>query len=219
MNGVHDMGGMAGLGALDPRPDGALFHEPWEARAMALTVAAGAWGRWNIDQSRHQRELIPGPEYLAMSYYERWITALMALLLDRGLVSAAEVRTGRADPGSERRSPLLTAELVNETLARGGPTSREMAAPPNFALGQGVRARDVNPPGHTRLPRYVRGRFGRITRLHGAHVFPDTNAHGLGEQPQPLYQVRFEAGNLWGSAARGPGAVYLDLWESYLDAA
>jgi nitrile hydratase len=219
VNGVHDMGGMEGLGAIDPAPGEPLFHAPWEARALALTLAAGALGRWNIDESRRYRESIPGPVYLAVGYYERWIMALIGLLIDKGLISESELATGAADPAALRSTPPLRARQVAEVLARGGPCDRPEAEPPRFAVGEKVRAKDINPSGHTRLPRYARGRAGVVTRRHGVFVFPDTNAHGLGEQPRPLYQVRFEAEDLWGSAARGPGAVHLDLWESYLDPA
>jgi nitrile hydratase len=217
MNGVHDMGGMHGLGPIAPDPNEPLFHEPWEARALALTLAAGAWGRWNIDVSRHARELIPGPDYLRMSYYEKWTTALEALLVDTGLVTAEELASGRPAPGSVKASPPLAAEQVAESLARGGPTLRPADRSPRFRLGDTVRTRNINPSTHTRLPRYARARQGVITALHGAHVFPDTNARREGEQPQTLYQVRIEAVELWGRDAKGRGAVYLDLWEDYLD--
>jgi nitrile hydratase len=217
MNGVHDMGGMHGLGPIAPDPDEPLFHEPWEARALALTLAAGAWGRWTLDASRHRRELIPGPDYLRMSYYEKWIAGLTGLLLDSGLISEAELAAGTPDPSVPKASPPLTAARVPVVFAAGGPTSRAIDRQPRFALGASVRARNMHPIGHTRLPRYVRGHAGVITALHGGHVFPDANAHGNGEQPQPLYQVRFEASELWGPDAPGRGAVYLDLWEDYLD--
>jgi nitrile hydratase len=219
MNGVHDMGGMHGLGPIAPEADEPLFHEAWEARALALTLAVGAWRRWNLDAMRHRRELIPGPDYLRMSYYEKWITALVEAMADTGLVSRDELATGRRAAGSAKAVPPLTAERVPAVLAHGGPTNRDLAAAPLFAVGARVKARNLNPSGHTRLPRYVRGHAGVISRLHGAHVFPDANAAGLGEQPQPLYQVRFEAGELWGEAAGGRSAVYLDLWESYLEPA
>ena len=219
MNGVHDMAGMHGLGPIAPEMNEPVFHAPWEGRALALTLAVGAWGRWTLDASRHARELIPGTDYLRMSYYEKWITGLEALMVETGLVSPAEIETGRASPGAPKATPPLTANRVAATLARGGSTSRAVAAAPRFAQGAAVRARNLNPVGHTRLPRYVRRRRGVITRGHGAHVFPDANAHGLGEQPQHLYQVRFEASELWGDAAAERSAVYLDLWEDYLEPA
>lgn len=219
MNGVHDMGGMHGLGPIAPEADEPLFHEPWEARALALNLAAGAWGRWTLDASRHQRELIPGPDYLRMSYYEKWIAGLEALMLDTGLVTREELKSGRPAPWVAKASPPLSAERVAGVLANGGPTTRDSDRAPRFAVGDRVGTRNLNPTGHTRLPRYARGRTGVITHGHGVHVFPDANAHGLGERPQPLYQVRFEARELWGEDARGRGAVYIDLWEDYLEPA
>ena len=217
MNGVHDMGGMEGFGAIAPEAAEPVFHERWEARSLALTLAAGAWGRWTLDESRHVRELIPGAEYLRMSYYEKWFAGLVALLVQKGLVTKEEIAAGHPAPGTVKATPPLAADRVAASLATGGPTERAIAQQPRFFPGQAVRARDMNPSGHTRLPRYVRGKTGTIARHHGAHVFPDTNAHGLGEEPQHLYQVRFEARELWGDEGRN--AVYLDLWESYLEPA
>jgi nitrile hydratase len=219
MNGVHDMGGMHGLGPIMREPDEPVFHARWEARALALTLAAGAWRRWTIDASRHERERIPGPEYLRMSYYEKWISGLVNQLIKSGLVTREEVESGRPDAGSAKATPALAAERVADTLARGGPAERTAVRAPKFTAGDRVRTRNINPAGHTRLPRYARGHVGTITRFHGSHVFPDANAHGLGEQPQPLYQIRFEARELWGDAFRNRSAVYLDLWEDYIERA
>jgi nitrile hydratase beta subunit len=219
VNGVHDMGGMHGLGPIAPDADEPLFHAPWEARVLAMTLAVGAWGRWNIDASRHQRERIAGPAYLAMSYYERWLTALVALMTDSGLVTAAEIEAGHAGAGTPKASPPLTFERVATVLAARNPYTRQAAAPARFAIGEQVRAGTINPLGHTRLPRYARGRLGVIEHDHGAHVFPDTNAHGAGEYPQRLYGVAFAARELWGQAAGARDAVHIDLWESYLEPA
>jgi nitrile hydratase len=208
VNGVHDMGGMEGLGPLDIEPDEPVFHAPWEARVLALTLAVGAWGRWNIDASRHARERIPGPDYLAMTYYEKWLAGLTRLIEESGLVA-----------GDEVRAPRLTAADVPAALARGGPASRDVAGPGRFEVGDKVRARNLNPPGHTRLPRYARGHVGLIERDHGVHVLPDSNAHFLGEAPERLYGVRFTAAELWGEGAAGRDSVHLDLWDSYLDPA
>jgi nitrile hydratase len=217
VNGVHDMGGMHGLGPIAPRRDEPLFHAPWESRVLAMTLAVGAWGRWNIDTSRHARERIPGADYLRMSYYEKWLYGLQDLMLTAGLVSEAEIAAGAPAPGQTRLSPPLTADRVAASLAAGGPANREAPAPRRFAVGQRVRARDINPLGHTRLPRYARGRVGIVERDHGVHVFPDTNAHGLGEQPARLYGVRFTARALWGDDARADDSVHLDLWDAYLE--
>lgn len=218
MNGVHDMGGMHGMGAILPERDEPVFHHRWEARVQALVRAMGAFGRWNIDASRHQRELIPAAEQLRMSYYERWLAGLTELLLRHGFVTAKELASGKAAPGEAKLTPALPAARVAAFIARGSPASRESSREPRFQPGQRVRARNLNPVGHTRLPRYVRGKSGVIARVHGVFVFPDTNAHFLGETPQHLYSVRFDARELWGEGAPAADAVYVDLWENYLDA-
>ncbi|HEY7853226.1 MAG TPA: nitrile hydratase subunit beta [Caulobacteraceae bacterium] len=206
MNGVHDMGGMHGLGPLEIEADEPVFHAPWEARVLALTLAVGAWGRWNIDASRHARERIPGPDYLDMTYYEKWLAGLVSLIEAAGLTRGDEVRT-----------PPLRAVDVPAVLARGGPATRDVEAPTRFRPGDKVRARNLNPTGHTRLPRYARGHVGVIERDHGVHVLPDANAHFRGERPERLYGVRFTAAELWGEPSRD--SVHLDLWDSYLDPA
>jgi nitrile hydratase len=216
VNGVHDMGGMQGLGPVAPEADEPVFHHDWEARTHAMVIASPTRG--NIDAGRHQRELIPGPEYLRMSYYEKWFTGLVAMLLKTGTVSAAELESGRADPTAPKGTPRLHAADVTPALSRGGSYVREAAAA-RFAVGDRVRARNLNPPGHTRLARYARGRVGMVERLYGAHVFPDRHAHGAGEDPQPLYCVRFSARELWGPDAAEHDSVSLDLWESYLERA
>ncbi len=219
MNSVHDMGGMHGLGPIAPDPDEPVFHADWEARVLALTLAAGAWGRWTLDRSRHQREKIPAADYLRMSYYEKWFTGLTQLVVETGLVSKTELLSSAPDPGVEKQIPALTASKVAERMAMGGPTSRGIATSHSFQIGQSVRVRNLNPAGHTRLPRYVRGHVGVIERDHGAHVFADTNAHGLGEQPRQLYGVYFPAAELWGADTPWRGGVHLDLWDAYLEVA
>lgn len=217
MNGIHDMGGMHGFGPVRPEPDEPVFHAPWEARALALTLAMGAWQRWNLDASRHARERLAPLDYLQLSYYERWIAALIDLMVETGLVTAEEVETGRPDPAAPRATPPLKAADVEAVLRRGGPSHRDLADPPRFAVGDRVRARNINPPGHTRLPRYARGKVGDVVLHHGGHVLPDSNAHFHGEAPQHLYAVRFTARELWGEAASARDTVTLDLWESYLE--
>jgi len=217
MNGVHDMGGMQGLGRIEPEPEGHAFHADWEGRVHAMTVASPT--RSNIDAGRHQRELIPGPEYLRMSYYEKWFRSLSDRLLALGFVKPEEFASGRADPHAPKATPRLLARDVDAALSRHGSYVREMAAPAQFKPGDRVRARNINPDGHTRLPRYVRGRTGVILSMNGAHVFPDSNAHGKGEDPRPLYTVRFRAQELWGEAANPRDSVSLDLWEPYLERA
>ncbi len=216
MNGVHDMGGLENLGSIAPEADEPVFHHAWEGRVHALSVASPT--RRNIDEGRHQREKIPGPAYLAMSYYEKWFRGLSELLVAHGFITPAEMGSGRAAPDAPKATPALRADEVTDRFARKGSYGREAAAPA-FAEGEAVLARNLNPHGHTRLPRYVRGRKGVIVARHGAHVFPDSHAHGQGEDPRPLYTVRFTARELWGEAANARDSVCLDLWEPYLERA
>jgi nitrile hydratase len=217
MNGVHDMGGMQNLGALEHEVDEPVFHHVWEGRVFALLLASPA--RSNMDAGRHEREMIPGPEYLRMTYYEKWFYCLHERLVRQGFATPAELASGQSDPTSPRGTPRLLAAAVEATLTTPRSYVRETEASPLFAPGDRVRARDLNPDGHTRLPRYVRGRVGVIERYHGAHVFPDSNAHGMGEDPRPLYTVRFAAQTLWGEAANPRDSVCLNLWEPYLERA
>jgi nitrile hydratase subunit beta len=217
MNGIHDMGGMHGMGPIQTQKDEPVFHAPWESRAYAVTRAMGAWGKWNLDAARFQRELIAPRDYLEMTYYERWIAALMQLMMDKGLVTPTEIETGKPEPGTPIHSPALTAEKVPTLISKGVPARRNTPAAAAFQVGDRVRARNVNPVGHTRLPRYARGKIGIVVQDHGVFVFPDTNAHFLGESPQHVYSVRFDARELWGEKANPRDSVYVDIWNSHLE--
>ena len=217
MNGVHDMGGMHGMGPIQTEDDEPVFHERWEARAFALALAMAAWRKWTLDGSRHQRELITSAEYLRMSYYEKWVAGLVELLVKNGLVTSAEVESGKPVLDSPKATPALVASAVPAMVAQGRPANREIPVEARFRVGQRVRTRNIHPTGHTRLPRYARGKFGTIHRDHGVHVFPDTNAHSLGEKPQHLYSVRFAARELWGEEASSRDVIYLDMWDDYLE--
>ena len=157
-----------------------------------------AWQKWNLDTSRHQRELIPSAEYLRMSYYEKWIAGLIELLVKTGLVTGAEIESGKPAPGLAKGIAPLTRDKVFPLIAQGNPATRDIAVLPRFQAGQRVRARNMHSTGHTRLPRYTRGKLGTVDCGRGIFVFPDTNAHFLGEKPQHLYSVRFAASELWG---------------------
>ncbi len=186
---------------------------------FALRRAMGAWRKWNIDVSRHEVELVPPADYLRMSYYERQFAAFLVLLAKVGFITPKELDAGKPAPGTPVAVPALTVEKANLLTAKGVPTSRDVPVAPRFETGQRVRARNINPVGHTRLPRYARGKLGTIERDHGVFVFPDTNAHYLGEKPQHVYSVRFAARELWGRQAAQQDSVYLDLWDDYLDPA
>jgi nitrile hydratase len=219
MNGVHDMGGMHGFGPVER--DEATFHGQWEKRVHAMRSLTGGIAARNIDDGRHAIERMEPAAYLRSSYYERWLAALETGLVEHGVLDRSEIdaraESFRQDPGATvpTRSDPAAAERARAPRRAYQPSPDGPA--PRFAPGDRVVTRNVHPPGHTRLPRYARGRRGQIDRVHGIHTFPDTNAHGLGPQPHPLYCVRFEAEELWGRSADGRGGVYLDLWESYLE--
>jgi nitrile hydratase len=219
MNGVHDMGGMHGLGRIEYERQEPVFHAPWEGRALALTLATAAWRKWNLDTFRHQIERFPPVRYLRMSYYEKWLTAITELSLQNGLITRAELESGRPAPGSAKAVPPLTAEQVPSMLRSGAVAHRDVPVVPRFHPGQVVRVRNINPVGHTRLPRYARGKLGTVDRDHGVYVFPDTIAHNAAENPQHVYSVRFSARELWGRQASPRDAVYTDLWDDYLEPA
>ncbi len=221
MNSIHDMGGMHNFGPVDPEADEPVFHSEWEARMFALAGATRGWGKWNIDQSRHAREAMPAAQYLASSYYEIWLYGYIELLVESGLVGRAELEAAKADPAAVLPPDVsaVAADQVDGILKAGHSTRVESEVAPKFAVGDAVVARTINPLGHTRLPRYVRGRRGVIAIDHGVFVFPDTNAHGQGPSPQHVYSVRFAARELWGPEAPAKDAVHVDLWDDYLDPA
>jgi nitrile hydratase len=222
MNGVHDLGGMHGLGPIKPEPEAVepVFHEEWEKRVFGLTLAAGFLGQWNIDMSRHSRERQHPLDYLRHTYYENWLAGLKKLLVEAQLVNPQELLSGQAaGPAVDSvRQRVLKAEAVADAIAKGGPVAMTISAAPRFKPGERVRAVNRHPAGHTRQPRYVRGRIGVIHEHHGAHVFPDRSAEGS-KEGRHLYSVRFAAEELWGKSACGRNAVYVDLWEDYLEAA
>jgi len=219
MEGAQDMGGVPGFGPVQPEPDEPVFHAEWERRAFALTLAMAMPGGWNIDMSRFAREDRPHQDYLGKSYYQIWLAGLERLMLQRSLVSTDEIEAGHALHPAKPVTRTLTAAGVAAVLHRGGPTERAAGKPALFAAGDVVRAKAISPPTHTRLPRYVRGRIGVIERIHGAHVFPDSNAHGAGEDPQWLYTLTFEGRELWGDDAATSVKVSIDAFEPYLERA
>jgi nitrile hydratase beta subunit len=215
MNGAQDLGGMQAFGLVQAEADASLFHADWERRVLAITLAMGATGKWNIDMSRAARESLPPAQYLSSSYYQIWFEGLKKLLLSTGLATAEEIGTGESTSAAASVPRVLMADQVAAALLRGSPVNRAAAAGARFKLGDRVQTRQLNPSTHTRLPRYCRGKRGRILAVHGAHVFPDTNAFGLGEQPQWLYTVCFDASELWGTDTTA-ASVCVDCWEPYL---
>ena len=218
MNSVHDMGGMQGFGPIRPEKTEPVFHARWEGRLQAIWSALGTWGKWNGDFGRQTREFLPPAEYLAFTYFQLRYAQVVELLAGSGMATRAEIETGRPVKGTLKAVPPLTADRVAAWFAKGNPKRRDVAVSPKFFSGQRVRARNINPPTHTRLPRYARGKLGIIERDHGVFVFPDSNAQGLGEKPQHVYSVRFAARELWGEQARPTDSVIVAMWDDYLEA-
>jgi nitrile hydratase subunit beta len=232
MSRIHDMGGRFGDGSIPEKDDNVVFHTTWEARAMAITVASGALGAWNIDAGRHARECLRPKDYARFSYYEKWVSALADILVARGMLSEDDLKHA-TDLAVNDEIPKPTANPSDKTL-RGPdvlaaqykvvPYTRKTQEAPKFQIGTSVRAarhspNQTNPGGHTRLPAYAMGCIGKVVLLHGSHVLPDSNAHFNGEAPEPLYAVEFDACELWGSGAENAGdKIVLDLWQSYLTA-
>ena len=220
MNGAQDVGGMTSFGPVLPEPDEPLFHAEWEKRVLGMVLACGALRTWNLDMNRHMRESLRPDIYWSISYYHIWARALAALCVKHGLVTEPELAAGVADASAAR--PALRAasrEAILKGIAAGTPYNRPASAPAAFAAGDHVRAKNIHPAGHTRLPRYVRGRAGVVEAVRGCFVFPDSNAHGGGEAPQHCYTVRFEGRELWGPEADPALAVSVDAFEAYLERA
>ena len=216
MNGIHDMGGMDGFGPIVREADEPVFHHRWEGRVYALTRLVKPWLRGRrLPGFRFVLETIPPADYLRMSYYERWFHMVATRLLAGGLVTGSEVESGRAHPGAPN------PELLPPTEGSLGFGLLDMDVSARFAAGDAVRARNMNPRGHNRLPRYVRGRVGTVVEDYGVYALQDSDEDGRLslDDPQHVYSVRFEARELWGDRSHVRDAVYVDLWEEYLEPA
>ncbi len=218
MNGVHDMGGMHGFGKVEPEANEPVFHAPWEGRILAMNRAMGYLGLWNIDIGRFSRESLPPEVYLASSYYEKWTLGLEDLCVQYGLVGIDELDAGQGlhPPAAVKR--ILTEAEAPKILSRGS-FERPAPGPARFKAGDRVRTRNINPPSHTRLPRYARGHLGIIEAVRGCHVFPDAVTTGRGEDPHWLYTVVFDGRELWGDASDPAVRVSIEAWEPYLEPA
>ena len=219
MNGGHDLGGMHGLGLINPEPEKKeiVFNHEWEKSVFSLTLAAAFLRQWNIDQSRHARERQHPADYMCNSYYENWYQGLLKLLIEKNIITQVELDSGKAVPAIPYlTSNVLKAADVKTAMLKGGPVNIEIESPPLFKRGDKVKIRNINPEGHTRLPRYARGKFGTVDIHHGAHVFPDSNAIGIREG-QHLYGITLSSDELWGLEAKTDFKVSIDLWEPYLE--
>jgi nitrile hydratase subunit beta len=222
MNGIHDLGGMHGFGAIGCEEDEPVFHEAWEGRVFGMSLVAPPEIA-PIAGFRHTIERMDPVHYLTSSYYEHWLVVLETGVVEAGIVTREELAARAAffrDHAAAAVPRREDPEQIDGVLARmhePQPLHRPSGMAPRFNKGDPVRARNVHPTGHTRLPRYVRGRRGIIARLRSIHDFPDTPADGIRTPPQAVYSVRFAARELWGESGEERSDVYLDLWDSYLE--
>lgn len=220
MNGIHDTGGAHGYGPVYREPNEPVFSHDWEKRVMAMFPALFANGNFNVDEFRHSIERMGPIHYLEGTYYEHWLHVFENLLVEKGALTADEVATGKAASG-KTGSPALTTAIVDSLLSTGASAARAAeGVRARFAVGDKVRVINKNPLGHTRLPRYTRGKVGTVVIEHGVFVTPDTVAHGKGEHPQHVYAVSFTSVELWGQDASSPkDTILVDLWDDYLEPA
>ena len=219
MSKAHDMGGRLDSRRIDITSSDVKFKADWEKEVFAITLALGFSSLWNLDRSRYARESLEPKDYLQFGYYEKWLAGLINLLGENGIIKD---RTESEDKFKKSSFRVLEAKNVKKLLHMGGPTKRDSTTEKNFNLGEtvSVRANNSNTKvekGHTRLPDYVKGRTGKVIAYHGSHVFPDANAHFLGESPEALYSIEFKSQDLWGKCEHVEDTVVVDLWESYLE--
>jgi nitrile hydratase beta subunit len=213
MNGIHDMGGMQGLGEIGYKESEPMFHEAWEGRIFALIRAMQVGGL------RPYIESIPAADYLRMNSYERWYTAFVTKLIEQGVLTRAEVERGRADPAAVPATPVVTPAVARELLFRTPKTERDIELTPRFQVGDRVVGRNIHPTTHTRMPRYTRGKTGVVTRNRGVFNLPDSEEVTGEPKPQHVYLIHFTAHELWGETAPAHDALYIDMWEDYLEPA
>jgi len=219
MNGAADMGGMHGFGPVEVEQNEPVFHSDWEKKAFALNMAIGVANLWNLDEFRYARESLPPPLYLNLSYYGLWVATLEKMMLQYGIATPDEIRHGHARENADKAKQPVTAAQVANMVRCGSPYDRAPTAPAKFKVGDRVRTRNIHPKTHTRLPRYVRGHAGEVTRIVGCHVFPDSNATRRVEDPHWLYTVRFDGRELWGPNSEPNVKVAVEAWEPYLEPA
>jgi nitrile hydratase beta subunit len=224
VNGIHDMGGMHGFGKLPLDDNEPVFHHAWEARVLATNLALSPHLGSNVDRFRYLIESMSPADYLTSSYYERWLASILAACAEQELLSAAElsaIERGQEPPATEAQATAIPASAIRNIVTGGKPAQRDHSGASLFSVGQTVRARNLNPAGHTRLVRYARGKRGEILADNGKQVLADDNAMHRAARPERIYNVRFSARELWGDSANPRGnprdSVCIDLWESYLE--
>lgn len=223
MDAIHDLGGKQGFGRVEREEHAEVFAQRWEAAVFTMNRAARSCGaRQNTDQFRHAVERIDPIAYLTHGYYGRWLGAIENLLVESNVVTTAELNRRVAERGGDpdyriAARPDMSLGPIAPPAAEGA--RRPSQQPPRFSAGQWVRTAVHTTSRHTRLPAYARNRCGQVVAQHDTWVYPDSNAHGLGEQPSHLYTVEFSGRELWGDEAEAGIVICLDLFEPYLSAA
>jgi len=213
MNGIHDLGGMHGFGAVIREADEPVFHAEWERRMFAMMLAMLPRRAYNVDEFRRSLERMPPAAYLEASYYERWLFAFESLMVEKGAATRDELVAAGILPSDSPINPPVTVAPKSRAAAKARGTTPVRA---RYKIGDRVIARNMNPANHTRLPRYARGKRGVIRGDQGVFPLPDTYAHGFGANAQHVYTVAFSARELWGDEATAGDEVRIDLWEQYL---
>lgn len=220
MNGIHDLGGMDGLGPVVREENEPVFHDDWERSVFANTLAMLAAGYFRTDEIRRAIELIPPADYLEQSYYEHWLEGLTMLLLEKDVLTPEELENGkslRTEGGNVL--PPLPKEAAQFAMTNPMPANVDADIPSRFAVGDPVVTKNMNPVNHTRIPRYVRGKRGTIHEVQQVFLLPDTNAYGGPDTPERVYTVGFTARELWGDEAPAADSLYIDMFDSYLEPA
>lgn len=217
MNGIHDLGGMQGFGRIEREENEPVFHSRWESRVLGMMREGLRLGLYNLDEFRWALERMDPGRYLAASYYEKWLSAIERLHVEKGVITREELNDRVSHPRPVPAAAEAPPAARQEPNPTAGGRPRTLPDPPRFKPGDTVQAKNMHPQTHTRLPRYVRGKRGVIDRLQGAYVLPDRSAVGQGQPLEYVYLVRFDARELWGQDAPPRDRVYIDLWESYLE--
>jgi nitrile hydratase subunit beta len=206
VDGIHDLGGRQGFGAVAHSPAEPVFCHRWEAVARALLEVVAGAAEASGGEVRHAIERIEPGHYLTSSYYEHWLTAAATLAVEHGLVTRSELEA-QAGGRFPLSGPVLAAPVVDAGVGAGTP---------RFGVGDRVRVREWHPSGHTRCPGYVRGKAGTVVRVDGLYSVPDIEAHGTARRREQTYSIRFDAAELWRDGQRGV-SVHVDLWDCYLE--
>ena len=217
MDGVHDLGGMDNFGPIIREENEPVFHGEWERVVFSNTLALLGSGYFCIDEMRRSTEQIPPVQYLASTYYEKWLESLINILEEKDVITAEEMQKGKSLRTTGTALPPLPKEGAEFITSNPLSALKELDQAPQFQVGDKITAKVMHPLHHTRLPRYIRGKHGTVDKIHGAFLLPDSNAHGGAETPQYNYSVRFSAQELWGNEAPQKDCLFIDLFESYME--